>query len=121
MGTTASAAFDTETLRRGVEGQTAATLVSLYTDDATLRIVNRNSQPSHPRVLQGRGEIAELLEDVYGRDMKHTFEGCVIQGDHAAYSESCRYSDGTRVLSESMITLRDGKISEQIMIEAWDE
>jgi hypothetical protein len=38
-----------------------------------------------------------------------------------AYSESCQYRDGTRVLSESMITLRDGKISEQITIEAWDE
>jgi hypothetical protein len=45
----------------------------------------------------------------------------VVQGDRAAYSESCQYSDGMRVLSESMVTLRDGKISEQIIIEAWDE
>lgn len=121
MGTTASAAFDTETLRRGIEGQTAETLLSLYADDATLRVVNRNSQPSRPHELRGRDEIAAMIQDVYSRDMTHKLEECVVQGDHAAYCESCEYPDGTRVLSESMITLRDGKISEQIMIEAWDE
>jgi hypothetical protein len=26
-----------------------------------------------------------------------------------------------RVLAESMISLRDGKITEQILIQAWDE
>ncbi|MCK1820017.1 nuclear transport factor 2 family protein [Streptomyces sp. XM83C] len=121
MSATASADFDTETLRRGVEGETPDTLVSLYTDDATLRIVNRNSQPSHPQELRGRSEIAAMIQDVYSREMTHHLEGCVVQGDHAAFCESCEYPDGTRVLSESMVTLKDGKISEQIMIEAWDE
>lgn len=122
MGTAASPAFDTETLRRGIEGHTPETLLSLYADDAELRVVNRNAQPSHPKVLHGRDEIAELLNDVYSRDIRaHKLEKCVIQGDSAAFSESCEYADGARVLSESMITLRNGKISEQIMIEAWDE
>ncbi|MFI6013131.1 nuclear transport factor 2 family protein [Streptomyces sp. NPDC051243] len=121
MGTATSPSFDTETLRRGIEGQTPETLLSLYADDAELRVVNRNSQPSHPRVLHGRNEIAEMLDDVYSRDMTHKLEGCVIQGNRAAYSESCQYADGVRVLSESMVTLRDGKISQQILIEAWDE
>ncbi|MDO0909553.1 nuclear transport factor 2 family protein [Streptomyces sp. DT2A-34] len=121
MGTAASPSFDTETLRRGIEGQTPETLLSLYADDAELRVVNRNAQPSRPKVLHGRGEIADMLSDVYSRDMTHKLEGCVIQGDRAAYSESCEYADGVRVLSESMITLRDGKISRQILIEAWDE
>lgn len=117
MGT----AFNTETLRQSIEGNTAANLLSLYADDAELRVVDRNTQPSSPRVLHGRDEIGELLEDVYSRDMTHKLERCVMEGDTAAFSESCRYSDGMRVLSESMITLRDGKIAEQIMIQAWDE
>ncbi|NUP14709.1 MAG: nuclear transport factor 2 family protein [Streptomyces sp.] len=121
MGTATNPSFDTETLRRGIEGHTPETLLSLYTDDAEVRVVNRNAQPSHPKVLHGRNEIAEMLLDVYSRDMTHKLEGCVIQGDRAAYSESCEYADGVRVLSESMITLRDGKISRQILIEAWDE
>lgn len=121
MGTAASPAFDTETLRRGIEGHTPETLLSLYADDAELRVVNRNAQPSHPRVLHGRDEIAEMLNDVYSRDMTHKLEGCVVQDDRAAFSESCEYADGARVLAESMVTLRNGKIAEQIMIEAWDE
>ncbi|MFF3736860.1 nuclear transport factor 2 family protein [Streptomyces sp. NPDC002566] len=121
MGTAAGSAFDTETLRRGVEGNTPATLLSLYADDAELRVVDRNSQPSRPTVLHGRDEIAGMLDDVYSRDMTHRLEDCVIQGDRAAFTESCEYADGVRVLSESMLTLREGKIVGQTMIQAWDE
>ncbi|MFI5683267.1 nuclear transport factor 2 family protein [Streptomyces sp. NPDC051636] len=121
MGTAAGSAFDTETLRRAIEGNTGNTLLSLYTDDAEVRIIDHDSQPSHPKVLHGRSEIAEMLDDVYSRDMTHKLDGCVVQGDRAAFSESCEYADGVRVLAESMITLRDGKIAEQIMIQAWDE
>jgi hypothetical protein len=121
MGTATGSAFDTETLRRGIEGNTGNTLLSLYTDDAEIRIVDRNNQPSHPTVLHGRGQIAELLDDVYSRDMTHKLDRCVVQGDQVAYSESCEYGDGTRVLAESMVTLRDGKIADQLIIQAWDE
>ncbi|MER7487585.1 nuclear transport factor 2 family protein [Streptomyces sp. NPDC126497] len=121
MTTAAHPVFDADTLRRGVEADTSAPLVSLYADDAELRIVDRNTQPSHPRVLHGRDEIAALLDDVYSRDMTHTLEACVVQGDHAAYCESCRYADGVRVLSESVLTLRNGRITEQVTIQAWDE
>jgi hypothetical protein len=121
MGTAARPAFDTDTLRQGIEGQTPETLLSLYADDAEIRLINRNATPSHPKVLHGRDQIGEMLEDVYSRELSHKLEQCVIQGDSAAYCESCQYPDGVRVLSESMITLRDGKISRQILIEAWDE
>ncbi|MEU6285597.1 nuclear transport factor 2 family protein [Streptomyces sp. NPDC047028] len=120
MGTATGSAFDTETLRRGVEGD-GNTLLSLYADDAEIRIVDHQSRPSSPKVLHGRGSIAELLDDVYSRDMTHKLEQCVVQGEHAAFTESCEYADGTRVLAESMITLRDGKIAEQIIVQAWDE
>ncbi|MBD0423370.1 nuclear transport factor 2 family protein [Streptomyces sp. TRM S81-3] len=121
MGTTAGPGFDTETLRRGIEGETAQTLLSLYADDAEIRIVDRYAQPSNPKVLHGRDEIAEMLDDVYSRDMTHKLERCVVQGDTAAFTESCAYPDGIRVLAESMMSLRNGKIVEQTTIQAWDE
>ncbi|MEU3553485.1 nuclear transport factor 2 family protein [Streptomyces fragilis] len=121
MATGTRPAFDTDTLRRGLEGHTPETLLSLYQDDAEIRVVNRDATPSRPRVVSGRAAIGEMLADVYSRDMTHKLERCVVQGDQAAFSESCRYPDGPRVLSESMVTLRDGRISEQVMIEAWDE
>ncbi|MFB6963509.1 nuclear transport factor 2 family protein [Streptomyces sp. NPDC056309] len=121
MPTSASRAFDTGTLRLGIEGDTPDTLLSLYADDAEIRVVDRDSRPSSPKILHGRDEIGRMLQDVYGRDMTHRLEQCVVQGDRAAYVESCRYADGGRVLAESMVLLRDGRIAEQILIQAWDE
>ncbi|GAA3832520.1 nuclear transport factor 2 family protein [Streptomyces chiangmaiensis] len=121
MGTAAGTAFDTHTLRHGVEDEDAQALLSLYTDDAEIRIVDRHSQPSHPKILRGRNQIGEMLADVYSRDMSHHLDRCVVQGDHVAFTESCRYRDGVRVLANSMASLRDGKIAEQILLQAWDE
>ncbi len=121
MSTTAGPGFDTEVLRRGIEGESAAPLVSLYAPDAEVRIVDRFDRPSHPRVLRGRREIAEMLDDVYSRDMTHRMERCVVQGDQVAFSEACTYPDGVRVLAELMMTLRDGEIVDQTMIQVWDE
>ncbi|MFD9486858.1 nuclear transport factor 2 family protein [Streptomyces sp. NPDC059991] len=117
MGT----AFDTETLRRGIEGHDAKTLLSLYADDAEIRVVDRNTQPSHPMVMHGQGEISKMLDDVYGREMTHKLEQCVVQGDTVAFTESCEYPDGVRVLANSMMSLKDGKIVEHTLVQAWDE
>ncbi|MFJ4833521.1 nuclear transport factor 2 family protein [Streptomyces sp. NPDC088747] len=121
MGTAAGPAFDTEALRRGIEGQSAADLLSLYADDAEMRVVDHNTQPSHPMVRHGRAEIADMLDDVYSRDMTHKLEQCVVEGDHVAFTESCQYPDGAKVLANSMMSLRNGKIIEHTLLQAWDE
>ena len=120
MGTARGSGFDTETLRRAIEGQNAQTLLSLYADDAELRIVDRNTQPSHPKVMQGREQISEMLNDVYSRDMTHKLEQCVTQGDQVAFTESCEYPDGVKVLASSMVALRNGKIVDQTLLQEWD-
>ncbi|WP_330180181.1 nuclear transport factor 2 family protein [Nocardia sp. NBC_01503] len=113
--------FDAEALRRGIEGRDAQVLLSLYADDAEIRMVDHRTQPSHPRVMHGRSAISEMLTDVYGREMTHTLESVVVDGDHLAFLESCRYPDGVRVLCSSVADLRDGRIIDQTSIQAWDE
>ncbi|WP_156722491.1 nuclear transport factor 2 family protein [Streptomyces apocyni] len=121
MGTATGPGFDTDTLRRGIESQDAQTLLSLYADDAELRVIDRNTQPSHPMVMHGREQISEMLNDVFSRDMTHKLEQCVVQGDHVAYTEACEYPDGTKVLASSMMSLRDGKIIDQTLMQEWDD
>ncbi|GGK58946.1 nuclear transport factor 2 family protein [Streptomyces flaveus] len=121
MGTAAAPGFDTETLRRAIEGQNAEALLALYDDNAELRVVDRNTQPSHPKVMHGRDQISEMLNDVYSRDMTHKVEQCVVQGDHLAYTESCQYPDGVKVLASSMVELRNGKIVDQTLLQEWDD
>ncbi|MFJ9609827.1 nuclear transport factor 2 family protein [Kitasatospora sp. NPDC101176] len=117
----APSAFDTRALREGIERSDPAALLALYADDAELRVVDRKTQPSHPLVMHGRDEIAAMLNEVYSREPTHTLEQVVVQGEHVAFMESCRYPDGVRVLMASMADLRDGRIVDQTSIQAWDE
>ena len=120
MNTTA-AAFDTEALRRGIEERDADTMRALYTQDAEMTVVDRNTPPSRPRVLRGRTAIGEYLDDVCGRDMTHRLERVVVSGDTAAFTQACRYPDGARVLCLAMLDLRDGLIVRQTAVQQWDE
>jgi hypothetical protein len=47
--------LDFEAMRRAIEESDYDTLVALYADDAELRTVNKNSTPSSPQVLRGKG------------------------------------------------------------------
>ncbi|MFC7328223.1 nuclear transport factor 2 family protein [Marinactinospora rubrisoli] len=119
--TTMAGTFDETRLRRGIEGRDADMLISLYNDDAEVEIVDHTNSPSNPLILRGRDEIRRTLEDVCARDMTHSLDRCVVYDDLAAYTESCRYPDGTCVLCNSMLDLEDGRISRHLMVQAWDE
>ena len=113
--------LDFEAMRRAIEGLDADALVALYADDAEMRTVNRYTTPSSPKVLRGKQEIAEHLRDVCGRAMTHHIENEVVGGDRVAFNEACEYEDGTKVLAAITLDVRDGKISRQTNVEAWDE
>jgi len=115
------ASFDFEALRRGIEQLDADLLVNLYADDAELRIVNRHTTPSSPRELHGKESITEYLRDVCGRAMTHRVEREVVGEDRIAFNEVCEYPDGGRVLAATTLELQDGKIIQQVNVEAWDE
>jgi len=117
---TTTTTFDTEALRRGIEERDAATLRALYAPDAEMTVVDRNAPPSQPRMLRGRTAIGEYLDDTCGRDMTHRLERVVVAGDTAAFTQACRYPDGTRVLCLAMLDLRDGLIVSQTAVQEWD-
>lgn len=113
--------FDAEALRRGIEERDADRLLALYADDAELHVVDRNDQPSHPKVIRGRAAIGEYFADVCGRDMTHSVERLVVGDDGAAFTQSCRYPSGARVLCIAVLDLADGLITRQYGVQAWDE
>jgi ketosteroid isomerase-like protein len=118
---TTTPTFDVQALRRGIEERDADALIGLYADRAELSTVDRDNPPSRPRVLHGREEIAAQLRDVCARDMTHALERVVVDGDNAAFVESCRYADGTRVLCVATLDLEDGLIVRQSGVQAWDD
>ena len=113
--------LDFEALRRAIEQSDGESLKGFYAEEAELYTVNRNTPPSSPNVIRGKEAIAEYIEDVCGRDMTHRVEREVIGEDRIAFNEACEYSDGIKVLGATTLEVRDGKIVQQVNVEAWDE
>ena len=107
-------------LKRAIESRDAKTLAGFYSDDAVMRIIDRDNPPSKPRELKGRAQIAGYFDDVCGRAMTHAVETGLSDADHVAFTQACTYPDGTRVFCSAMIELAGGKIARQITVQAWD-
>jgi hypothetical protein len=113
--------FDLDRFARAAEERDASTQLSMYGPDAVVTIVDKISQPGAPRVLRSRRAIKEWLEDMYARDMTHSVKHRVLDETGAAYTQACRYPDGTNVLCTTVIELEDGTISAQTAVQVWDE
>jgi uncharacterized cupin superfamily protein len=118
-----SSMFDIETLRRGIEMRDATAMRGLYAENALMTLVDQRDQPSHPHEISGADAIGAFLDEICSRDMEHHLDQVVVSADgtHAAYQEQCSYPDGTKVMSTSMLDLRDGRIAAQTLVQAWDE
>lgn len=114
-------AFDMDRLCRAVEQRDAAAQLGMYAPDAEVRIVDHRSQPKAPRILHDREEIGAWLEDVCARPMSHAVERAVASDDGGAFTEICRYPDGTNVMAATVFGLEGGRIARQTVIQAWDE
>jgi hypothetical protein len=119
MGTITT--FDLDRFTRAAEKRDAATQLSMYGPEAVVTIVDKIAQPGSPRVLRTREEIKDWLEDMYARDMTHNVRHTVSDETGAAYTQACRYPDGTHVLCATVIELEGGVISGQTAVRVWDE
>ena len=118
---TTTTTFDLARFARAAEERDAATQLSMYGPDATVTIVDRITQPGSPRVLHTHDAIKDWLEDICGRDMTHKVTHRVNGEDGAAFTLACRYPDGTQVLCASVIELEGGQVSDQAVVQVWDE
>jgi ketosteroid isomerase-like protein len=117
----ATTSFDVERFARAVEQRDASTQLSMYGPDATVTIADKVSQPGSPRVLHGHDEIKAWLQDVCARDMTHSVQRTVADESGVAFTEACRYPDGTNVLCATVIGLDGGLIADQTVVQVWDE
>jgi SnoaL-like protein len=113
--------FDISRFTRAAEERDAATQLSMYGPEASVTIADKVTQPGSPRVLRTRDEIKAWLADLFGRDMTHSVTHRVSDANGAAYTLACQYPDGTNVLCATVIELDDGQISDQTVVQVWDE
>jgi hypothetical protein len=113
--------LDFEALRRAYQERDPELALSLYADDAELRIVDHTNPPSSPFELHSKEQIAEYLRDGLGREMTHRVQNEVIGENRVAFNVECQYPDGNRVLCAAVLDLRDAKIVRDVSVQAWDE
>jgi hypothetical protein len=118
--TTTPSSFDLDALRTAMEQRDAEGQIALYADDSTVTVVDHTTPPSAPTVLQGRDAIAAHVRDTCSREMTHRVGDAFVTGERLAIQLDCTYPDGTRVRCLSLARLRDGRIAEQQIVQAWD-
>lgn len=109
------------TLHFAIESCDVDSMLSLYADNAELRVIDRDHPPSRPMELHGKQAIAGYLRDVYGREMRHQVIDEVVGRNGLSFSEDCQYPDGTRVFGNITLELEDGMIVRETEVQAWDE
>lgn len=109
------------TLHRALEGRDLNALMSLFADDAELRVVDKGHPPSMPMEFKGKPAIEQYYRDVFGREMTHTILQEVASEGSLAYTEDCEYPDGTHVLTNSMVEIENDRIVREVDVQAWDE
>jgi hypothetical protein len=115
-----STGTDITALTRAIEARDADTIASLYAEDATLTLLDRDHPPSDPQVLSGREDIGTYYRDICGRNMEHQVRDAVSTGTGLAYTQHCRYPDGARVVCTTVATVKDGLIASQTGVQVWD-
>lgn len=113
--------LDLAALREAIESRDAAALAALYSRDADMMMVDYQHPPGKPMHLHGISEIRGMLDDICSREMTHEVTHAVAGPSGAAFTEMCRYPDGTRVMFASVCEVRDGRITHQEGVQAWDE
>ncbi len=106
--------LDFEALRHAIERCDLDLMLGFYVEDAELSIVNAGATQGSPFELRGKAEIAKYLRAVFGQKMPHRVEREVVGEKRVTFREASEYPDGSRVVVETTLELRDGKIVRQV-------
>ncbi|MEJ7816104.1 MAG: nuclear transport factor 2 family protein [Rubrobacter sp.] len=112
--------LDFEALRLGIERCDPDLVLGFYTEDAELSIVNAGAPQGSSFELRGKAEIAKHLRAVFGQGASHRVEQEIVAGERVRFREVCEYPDGTRVVVETTLEVRGGKIVRQTDVVARD-
>jgi ketosteroid isomerase-like protein len=113
--------FDAAAFRSAFEAGDVDALGGFVAEDVEWRVVDRKTPPAAPMVVTGRESLQAALRDIHGRGLTMRLEDEIVAGERAAYACRCRYPDGREVLSNMLMTTRDGRIARVSEVQAWDE
>lgn len=115
-----STSFDLEALMRGYEEWDVEALLALYADEVELIQIDRDNPPSSPRVRHGKEVLKGMFEHCAAAGVKAAVENAVAGEDRAAATVTCEFPGGRKVVANSVLELRDGRIVREREVLAGD-
>ena len=114
------ASFDLDTFRRGYEEWDIDALVELYSDELELIQIDRDNPPSSPRVRHGKDVAESMWRHCAGAGVKATVANAVAGEDRAAATVTCVFPGGRKVVSNTMLELRNGRVVREHYVASGD-
>ena len=113
-------AFDFAAYRDAVERLDAERWLAFYADDAEWLEYRHANPPRSPNVMRGEAAIGEFVRGIAAAGIGLAIEREVVDDCRAAYMLTATLGDGRIVIENVILDHRDGLITRQIDVEAWD-
>ena len=114
------AGLDFEALRLAIERSDPEAMLGFYAEDARLSILSARAPKTLPFELSGKAEIAKHLRATFVQGSLHRVEHEVVGEDRVTFREACEYLDGDRIVVQTTLEVRDGRIVRQLDVVASD-
>ena len=120
MTTRTDTRFDVAALARGLEQLDVNAVLELYADDLEQIEMDDKTPPSSPRVRHGKEIVGQMLRSCAEHGVALRVDNLVPGDERAALTIACEFPSGRKVVANSILELRDGKIARQIDVQARD-
>jgi ketosteroid isomerase-like protein len=111
--------FDFDLLKRSFESWDLEPLLDLYDDDCEQLEMDETTPPAAPRVRH-KDDLRQIFQNGRNAGVKISVENPVVGEDRVACTFTCAFDDGRRIVANSIIDVRDGRIVRQFDVQARD-
>jgi ketosteroid isomerase-like protein len=111
--------FDLDLLKHSFESWDLETLLDLYDDDVEQIEMDEVTPPATPR-RRTKDELRQIFENGCRAGVKISLDNPVAGDERAACTFTCAFDDGRRVVANSILDIRDGRIVRQFDVQARD-
>lgn len=112
--------FDFTLFKSAVIHQNVSEWIEFFADEAEWIEYRHAAPPRAPHRMIGKPAIKIFLDEVIADQLQLTITDEVINATRAAFCLTCTLADGRQIIENTIVHLKDGKITRYIEVEASD-
>lgn len=120
MTTETTSALDIAQYKSAFESWDVEKLLGFYDDEVELTMLSGNNPPSSPREQRGKEVFRGMFEHCRDAGATVSVEHGVSEGDRASMTVTCVFPGGRRVVANTAVEVRDGRIVREHEVVAGD-